>query len=337
MTICYFGTYDPEYNRNKVIIEGLKANGIEVVECNTRATGFRKYWELVKKHREIKNRYDAMIVGFPGQQAMILARFLTKKKIFFDVFTSLFDSVVFDRKTVRRWSPRSYYYFNLDWLSCQLADKILLDTDEHIKFFVKTFGIPKTKFIRVWVGSTMKPLPRAWRQDEDFIVTFYGTDIPLQGVDYIIRAAALVKDPDISFRIIGTNIKKRYQGHQDKKITFLDNLSYPDLAQEMANADIVLGVFGDSDRAKRVIPHKVFDAICTGKAVITADTPAARELFQDKKHILFCQPAAPADLAEKIILLKKDSRLREEMERNNLALAKSLRPESIVKSVIEKI
>ncbi len=36
MRICYFGTYSMEegYPRNRVIIEGLRKNGVDVVECH---------------------------------------------------------------------------------------------------------------------------------------------------------------------------------------------------------------------------------------------------------------------------------------------------------------
>jgi len=30
--VCYFGTYIPDYPCNKVLINGLKKNGVEVVE-----------------------------------------------------------------------------------------------------------------------------------------------------------------------------------------------------------------------------------------------------------------------------------------------------------------
>ena len=36
MIVCYFGTYskDEGYTRNRVIIKGLKENGVQVQECH---------------------------------------------------------------------------------------------------------------------------------------------------------------------------------------------------------------------------------------------------------------------------------------------------------------
>ena len=34
MRVCYFGTYRAEYSRNQIMIEGLRRNGVEVIECH---------------------------------------------------------------------------------------------------------------------------------------------------------------------------------------------------------------------------------------------------------------------------------------------------------------
>jgi len=39
MTICYFGDYNSNYSRNRVIIKGLKENGVNVLECNVGEKG----------------------------------------------------------------------------------------------------------------------------------------------------------------------------------------------------------------------------------------------------------------------------------------------------------
>src|SRR5258706_6196278 len=115
LTVCYFGIYDPEYARTQILIKGLRANGVEVLECNSRLSGLKKYFDLIKKHWRIRNAYDAMVVGFPGYQSMILARFLTRKPIIFDEFSSIWDSAVFDRRSARLRSLKAFYYRFLDW------------------------------------------------------------------------------------------------------------------------------------------------------------------------------------------------------------------------------
>ena len=91
MKVLYFGTYDRDYARNEILISGLKANDIEVLECQTNARGFKKYFELYKKHKIIKEKYDVMIVGFLGHSIVPFAKLITRKPIIFDAFVSLYE------------------------------------------------------------------------------------------------------------------------------------------------------------------------------------------------------------------------------------------------------
>src|SRR3989344_6336412 len=109
MRILYFGSYDPNYARNRVLIDGLRQNNVEVIECRDDSPGIRKFINLFKKHRQLKNQYDVMVVGFLGQQIVPFAKLITRKPIIFDSFLSLYDSNVFDRKTVKKGSVRSFY------------------------------------------------------------------------------------------------------------------------------------------------------------------------------------------------------------------------------------
>src|SRR3989339_694728 len=324
MRVCYFGIYDPNYSRNRILNGGLRENGVEVIECRTELKGVKKYFDLVKKHWRIRKDYDAMVVGFPGYQAMILARFLTRKKIIFDAFTSLYDSLVLDRKTVNKNSLSAYYYWLLDWLSCGLADKILLDTNEQIDYFVDTFKIKKEKFIRIFVGSDIRldDINKKKEERDYFLVNFYGTDIPLQGVEFIIGAAELLKNENIRFKVIGTKIKNRYKDCKYTNIDFYDNMEFRELIRCIALADVNLGIFGNTPKAQRVIPNKVYDALAVGSAVITGDTPAVRELLSDNVNAAFCRMADSKDLADKILLLKNNDKLRKNIARNSYGLFK---------------
>ena len=53
MRVCYFGIYKSTYTRNAIQMKGLRQNDVEVIECNSRAGGIKKYFELIKKHNLI--------------------------------------------------------------------------------------------------------------------------------------------------------------------------------------------------------------------------------------------------------------------------------------------
>jgi glycosyltransferase involved in cell wall biosynthesis len=76
-------------------------------------------------------------------------------------------------------------------------------------------------------------------------------------------------------------------------------------------ADVCLGVFGASEKAARVVPNKVYDALACGRPVVTADTPGIREALHDGEDALLVPAADGASLAAAIErLLDQDERAR---------------------------
>ncbi|MBT4277897.1 glycosyltransferase [Candidatus Falkowbacteria bacterium] len=330
MTVCYFGFYNREYSRNRILIKGLKQNNVKVIECQTRLKGIAKYFDLIKKHRCIKKEYDVMIVGFPGYQAVVLARFLTRKKIIFDAFTSLYDSLILDRKESNKVSAKAFYYWLIDFVSCKLANKILLDTYSHIDYFIKTFKLKRNKFERILVGSDdeiIKP-KKVVNSHNKFLVHFHGKFIPLQGVEKIVKAAKLLEKYDVEFNIIGKGqtykkIRKLAQDLSVNNINFIDYVPYEKLSEYMSKADVCLGIFGNTDKAKRVIPNKLYEALASGCPVITMETLAAKEILENKKNVLFCKNNSSGDLANKILELKNNNDLRDKVATNGYNLFKN--------------
>ena len=74
-------------------------------------------------------------------------------------------------------------------------------------------------------------------------------------------------------------------------------IEYEQLGDAYRSSLCALGIFGTSPKAARVIPNKVFQAIACGTPVITADTPAARELLTDGESALLVPPGDPEALA----------------------------------------
>lgn len=341
MTICYFGIYDSQRSRNRIFIKGLRQNDVRVIECVSRQKGVGKYFNLIKKHWQIKKQYDVMIVGFPGYQAMLLARILTCRPIIFDAVESFYDSIV-DRGIAKPGSLAATYCWILDWLACHLADRVILDTSVQIDYFVKTFGIRRAKFQRIFIGSddeAVYPLKKI-ESGGPFLVHFHGAFNPAQGVEFIIRAANLLEKENIKFNIIGRgqtykDIRKLAQELRVINVNFIDSVGYEELREYMAQADVCLGIFGQTERARRAIPNKVYEALAAGKAVITGETPAIKELLINKKNVLFCNMADPEDLANKILELKNNNDFRLSIASGGYNLFKSeLRPVILSRQLI---
>ena len=317
MKILIFGSYDPAYSRNHVLLKGLRENGVEVIECNTRGSNLTKLLSLLFKYVTGNYSYDVMLVPFPGQEVMLLARCLTSKPIVFDAFTSHYGGYILDREKYSKNSLRAAWYKWLDRTSCKRADLVLLDTNAHIDFFVDAFELPRPLFKKLYVGTNsevMKPLGTR-PENSIFTVHFYGNYIPLQGVEYIIKAAAILRNEEIVFNIIGrgqtfSQNKRLADSLGLANVRFIEKVPYAELAIFINASDVCLGIFGHTTKAALVIPNKVYDALACSRAVITARTSAIEELLQDQEHAILCRPADPEDLAAKILLLKNDRELR---------------------------
>ena len=323
MRVLYFGIYDPTYARNWVIINGLKKSGVEIIELREKPARFC-ILKLALKYFFLKENFDLAIVGFPGQEVMFLAKALIRKPIIFDAFTSHYGGYILDRKKWPENGWRASYFKFLDRWSCKLADVVLLDTQAHINFFINPFKLPASKFRRIWIGANddnFKPTNTEHPVGAKFNVIFFGTYVPLQGTEYIIRAAKLLEgEMDIAFYFFGkgqdkTKCIEMSKDLRLKNVTFIDMMKPEDLRLKIAESDIVLGLFGNTPKTPLVIPNKVYEAVAMAKPIITADTPGIRELFGNED--LFLIPAAnPRALAEAIINLKNNPELRTRIAEN---------------------
>lgn len=332
MRICYFGHYDPSYSRNRVILKALRRAGARVVEVHSNASNIRRWLRLLLNG--LMAQFDVMFVGFPGHTDVPLGWLiasLKRRPLVFDAFLSLYDTAVFDRQTVLPNSLQAKRYFLADKLACLLAKIVLLDTESHIRYFVDTFRLPMAKFRRVWVGADDDIMcPKGMQpSDEDFTVFFYGSYIPLHGAEYIVRAAYLLEamKERVSFIMVGSGqtFRKIFQIAEDLhvwSIKFVGKVPYEQLAEMIGKSHVCLGIFGTTPKAARVIPNKVFDALAVGRPVITADTPAVREVFTHGENI-WLVPAGNAEaLAEAVVTLKNDTALRHKLAANGHAIFK---------------
>lgn len=315
MRVLFFGRHDPDYSRNFIPLKGLRAHGVHVQECRVPSSGILWPFRLLWRYLMLWPRFDVLFVSFPGQEVMLLARILTRKPIIFDAFTSHYEGYVQDRKKVRPGSIGARWYRWLDRSACVAATVCLTDTDAHGDFYAEEFGLPREKFRRVFVGADPDAFPANGSRSEPFKVHFHGHYIPLQGADVVVRAAALLNRHGVRVRMIGHgqmyDACRRLAAELDAaNIDFIGNVPFTELVRSMEESHICLGIFGTTPKAQRVIPNKVYEALAAGRAVITADSPAARELLTDGRDALLIPAGDAQALADAILRLKNDSALR---------------------------
>ena len=342
--ICFFGMYktEPGYPVNRFLLKGLREAGCEVEECRESLwegflhdgpvrwrwrdfarmgwRGLRRYGALVRRYGRAR-AHQCVIVGYPGFLEILLVRLLnlfSGRLMVLVSFISLYDTIVVDRRLAAPENWRAAILKAVDQMAFRAADLVLVDTQEQIRYYAQLFGLPEGKFQRSFVGHEFheyEPPAESVNQASGlFRVLFYGTYVPLHGVDVILDAASrlLLHEPEIRFTLIGRG--QLFESMEAKarellNVELIDRWLGPDeLVEQICSADLCLGIFGRTAKAARVIPYKVFGAIALRKAVVTRDSPAIREFLQDGDTALLCDPAG-ADLARSIVRLHSDRAL----------------------------
>lgn len=329
--ICIFGSYLPDYSRNKIIIDGLRKNGINVYQCQSGiGSAVKRYPELIKKFWKIRKEVQLIYVGFFGHLDMPLAWVLAKltgMPLVFDMFYSMYDTYVYDRKSAEPHSIQAKSYALIDKLSGSLADIIITDTKAHASYFIKTFKINPSKFRRLFVGGddTIFKIGRK-KHNKTITVEFHGYFTRLHGAEYFVEAAKkLENESHLKFLLIGTTSNyvvplERFHKLKPKNMTYIPELSPPQLSKTISDADISIGQLGITEKARSVITNKIFHGLACKTAVIVGDCPASHELLVDKETAIFVKMGNVNDLVEKIKLLAKDSLLRKKIAANGYRL-----------------
>lgn len=344
MKVCYVPGRESTYSRTRTFINGLKKNKVELIDCSSAKKSSRRYFEILSKFLKNRKKADIVLVGFLGQHLMLIIKKFTRKKIVFDAFLSVYDTMVFDKKITKQGSLKAKIYFWLDKKSCTLADIILLDTNQHIEYFHNTFNIKKEKFRRVLIGADESLFyPREEKKHRDFIVEFHGEFIPLQGTKYIVQAAKLLeKHKDIKFNMIGKGQTSDKALKLSKKlnlqnITFLGWKNPEEIPLCISEADVGLGIFGETEKTRRVIPNKAYEIIAMKKPLITADTPAIRELFEHKKNAFLCEIKSPESIANAVLELKNNRELRNNIAKNGYETYKNYGTSAVIGKQLKEI
>jgi len=179
--------------------------------------------------------------------------------------------------------------------------------------------------------------------DGNFIVEFHGGFTPLQGIEHIIDSAKILQDKNenIKFLITGSgqtfdDITEMSRNLGLSNVEFVGKKPLSDLPSYIMRGDVCLGIFGNTAKALRVIPHKVYECMSCGKPVITERSPAVLEQLRDREDVLMTEPGNGAGIAEKILALKRDKELRLRLGEHAREISlEKFSPRAVVKNLID--
>jgi glycosyltransferase involved in cell wall biosynthesis len=240
-----------------------------------------------------------------------------------DAFIGLYDTVVRDRRLLSPRNPLACLLRRMEWLALHLADGVMVDTDEHARALAADYRLSPGHVFPVPVGIDERVWQRLPLPPEEgvFRVALWTTFIPLHGVEFVAQAAKIAADAGrpIRFEIVGDGqTADRFAAAlaalaPDNVLWRRGFLEMDELVALAGRSHCCLGIMGTSDKAARVVPYKVYQALAAGRPVITADTAAARGVLVDGENALLVPPGDAQALAHAIVRLAGDRQLCERL------------------------
>jgi glycosyltransferase involved in cell wall biosynthesis len=317
--LCLFGGHHGGYPRSSVILSGLRRIGVPVTECTVspRLKAPRRYPALVRAYRRARGSFDVLFVPEFRHKDVPLAWALSRwsgKLCVFDPLVSRYDTRVHDRGDAGAHGLQAWHNRNLDRVSLTLPDLSLADTAAHAQYFRDHLAAPDARVRVLPVGyddEIFRPAP--FPQEDGVVrVLFYGSYLPLHGVDVIVAAALALRDErSIHFELIGGGqtfdaVTRRLREERASNVSVEPRVDASALPARIARAGICLGIFGTTDKATRVVPNKVYQCMGMARPVVTADTPAIREFFEPGRHLETVPTGDATALAGAILALARD-------------------------------
>ena len=325
------------------MISCLRRAGVEVVERHVGvweqgrrnwaagiATGARlAAAEARLLARRPRARFDAVVVGYPGHFDLPAAKRAARgRPVLFNPLVSLHDTLVEDRGRFAPGSTAARALRAIDRGALRAADLVVADTAENACHLAALAELPPGRIATCFVGAEERLFRPARRPREGFHALFVGKLIPLHGLETILAAAR--SSPDISFRIVGSGQLDALLAERPANVEWIDWIAYERLPAALAAAGCALGIFGTSPKAARVIPNKAFQALACGVPLVTADTPAARELLRDGESALLVPAGDATALAAAVRRLAADPGLADRIGEGGLAAYREHASEAVL-------
>ncbi|MBK8750229.1 MAG: hypothetical protein IPL99_00620 [Candidatus Competibacteraceae bacterium] len=216
---------EPRYVRTLSLLNALALlPNVKVYVAINRKKRCWRYIETMWQVWWIKQRYhpDCYLLGFRGHELFWPLRWLIgQKPLIFDSLMSPHAALRDDRKFGRLGGIISYPWYFVEKALLRRADSVLTDTQLHVEFLTNHFQLCHSSIHAVPIGAVYRSLVHSHNSElpnQPFKVLFYGSFLPLHGMEVILRAVALLSDLPIFLlslavvAVVSLNFKD-YVGH----------------------------------------------------------------------------------------------------------------------------
>lgn len=300
MRICYVLAYRaPGYIRTRSLLAAL--NSLPDVECHTAintCTGLGRYRDTLTQVARIERQHrpDLYILGFRGLELYWpLRRLIGNRPLILDAMMSPSLALAEEKQYGLAGKLVSRLTTPIEKGILRNADLVLTDTNAHLEAFQQRYQLSTAQLATLPVGA-VETAPTAQNPGHAprLRVLFYGSFLPLHGLDSIILACRNLKDLPLDLDFIGTNaniearLKRAFNSATLLRYRARRWVRFEELLQhELPTADLCLGgPFGDTPQARRVITGKTSQALAQAVPTVVGNTDASSGFVHQQNCLL---------------------------------------------------
>ncbi|MCZ6858735.1 MAG: glycosyltransferase [Alphaproteobacteria bacterium] len=311
LSIVIWGTYDLSKPRTRLLVDQLRRQIGTVIEIHAdiwsgiddkstiRGThqklGLLLRWlfaypRLVWRYLRTQ-KHDAVVILYMGHVDVLMIRPWARLRgvpIVWDVVVTMYETLVDDRAMLRSNSLAGRLTWRWDRCALRAADRAVLLTNARRDVTAERYALPAHRFAVVPLGAeadafpAVTPTPPA--EPERLRILFYAQFAPMHGLDRVIAAARLCRDRPFDWRFIGRGqegwrLEEWIAEAEPPGVSWVEGVAYSALIDEMAAADVCLGLFGTSTKAETAAPNKLFQILAAGRGLVTKGTTGIREIL----------------------------------------------------------
>ena len=323
--VLFWGRFDHGYSKARVNAAAFRALGWEVDYFDVKWCCRLGDVEALLRGLARRPRPDLVLVPACRQRDIAAAcRWAHRRgiRVLFDPMISAWDKKVLEQRKWKAEEPRAKRLLAWERRLMSMPDFITWDTSCHVDFAAEHLGVPREKMAPLFTGTdeeVFKPVdcePQAAGREPRaaFKVLYHGAYLPLHGTEVIVEAARMTQDLPIRWDFLGWGAYKASTEAKAaglKNVRFLDKVPYTEVAKVICAHDVVLGVFGTTAKAARVIGNKVYECMACARPTInefcTGYPPSAKEC----RAIKFIPAGDPAALVKAVEEYRADWANRE--------------------------
>ena len=275
--VLFWGRFDPGYSRNRVYAALFRELGWDVDYFFVK--WFPKFgdWEAAVRGLGRRPLPDLVWVPVCRQRDILAAcRWAHRRgvKVLFDPMISAWDKKVLEQRKWRADEPRAQRLHAHETVLMNAPDMVTWDTSCHLEFCARTFNVPRERLRVLLTGtdeSVFRPQAAEPPAGGPFRVLYHGAYLPLHGTEYIVEAARMTEGEGIQWDFLGWGAYKaatEAKAAGISNIRFLDKVPYVDVPKVICAHDVVLGVFGTTEKASRVIGNKVYECMACARPTV---------------------------------------------------------------------